>query len=384
MIIARTAPRFYPEVTGPGKQVYHISRGLQHLGYTSQIYTTTPIGRSTPSDISLDGLDVTRLPLSFSLMQFDVAIKFPVIILKSDFDMLHVHGYRDYLGTVAFAASQFRRRPFILQPHGSLLAYKALVPASQWAPYQLYDDTTRRLIALKADRVVVATDQERREAIEYGVSPQRVRIIPPGTLLTKESKRNRSDMVRFLFVGRISPSRNVDLILRAFSMIDRTQSARLNIVGGEAVLSSAEKRGYLSSVIDLAKRLNFSNQVSFTGPLFGHSLEEMYANSDVFVYASNYESFGQPILEAASHGLPIISTPTGVAREIVQPGRTGTLFEFGDVDALASALTSYVVNRDKIEEMGRELRSMVLSSYQWDTILTKYKALYEEVMGSCP
>ncbi|NIP99801.1 MAG: glycosyltransferase, partial [Nitrospinaceae bacterium] len=50
-----------------------------------------------------------------------------------------------------------------------------------------------------------------------------------------------------------------------------------------------------------------------------------YQSADVFVYPSRYENFGQPVLEAAAWGLPVIATSTGVASEIIREGETGFL-----------------------------------------------------------
>ena len=61
----------------------------------------------------------------------------------------------------------------------------------------------------------------------------------------------------------------------------------------------------------LANQLNLNSNVTFTGEKNPADLKLLYKSSNIFVYPSLYENFGQPLIEAAAHGLPLISTPVG-------------------------------------------------------------------------
>jgi len=129
-------------MTGPGKQAYHVSVGLRQLGHQSHLYTTTGAEHHDKQVVDLRDIHVTRLPVSFSFMQFDVAPSFPRLLLREEFDIVHSHGYRDYLSLVAFGTAKLKRKPFVLQPHGALYAYRHILPATSWKPYEYFDLAT--------------------------------------------------------------------------------------------------------------------------------------------------------------------------------------------------------------------------------------------------
>ena len=102
-----------------------------------------------------------------------------------------------------------------------------------------------------------------------------------------------------------------------------------------------------------------------------------YSKGDIFVYPSLYENFGQPILEAAAAGLPIISTPVGVAQEIITDNKTGFLFN-GDDQELTDRITQ-LTDLSLRKEMGKALRERVRSLYGWEGIIKQYLNLYQSL-----
>ena len=102
-----------------------------------------------------------------------------------------------------------------------------------------------------------------------------------------------------------------------------------------------------------------------------------YRKGDIFVYPSLYENFGQPILEAAAAGLPIISTPVGVAQEIITDNETGFLFN-GDDQELTDRIAQ-LTDLSLREEMGKTIRERARSLYGWEKIIKQYLDLYQSL-----
>lgn len=132
---------------------------------------------------------------------------------------------------------------------------------------------------------------------------------------------------RIVTVGSMKPVKNHPLLLRAFAKMDRPD-ARLMLVGtgaGEGALRA------------LTAELGIAQQVIFAG--FHPDPTPFYQTADLFVLSSDYEGFGNVIVEALACGTPVVSTdcPSGPA-EILENGKYGRLVPVGDAQALADAM----------------------------------------------
>lgn len=132
---------------------------------------------------------------------------------------------------------------------------------------------------------------------------------------------------RILNVGSLKDQKNHALLLRAFGIMSQSD-ARLMLLGqgaNEAALRT------------LASNLGIADRVIFAG--FHPDPSAFYATADLFVLSSDYEGFGNVIIEALSFGLPVVSTdcPSGPS-EILEGGQFGRLVPVGDATALARAM----------------------------------------------
>ena len=132
---------------------------------------------------------------------------------------------------------------------------------------------------------------------------------------------------RILSVGRLKPVKNQALLLHAFAKM-KHPNAKLMFVGagtGEANLRA------------LAAELSVSDNVIFAG--FYTDPTPFYQTADLFVLSSNYEGFGNVIVEALACGTPVVATdcPSGPA-EILENGEYGRLVPVRDPQALAQAM----------------------------------------------
>ena len=150
---------------------------------------------------------------------------------------------------------------------------------------------------------------------------------------------------RIVTVGSLKAVKNHALLIRAFARVARPD-ARLMIVGGGA------RRGALEA---LARELGVNERVIFAG--FHPDPTPFYRTADVFVLSSNYEGFGNVIVEALSCGIPVVSTdcPSGPA-EILENGRFGRLVPVGDADALAQAINAALAAPIDVDMLKRACR----------------------------
>ena len=112
----------------------------------------------------------------------------------------------------------------------------------------------------------------------------------------------------------------------------------------------------------------------------GHrdDVDRLYAAMDVFVLASHREGFPRAAMEASAMGLPVVATDVRGCREVVDPGRTGTLFPKGDPDALARALLA-LTDPARRAEQGRAARERALAHFDERRVVEIVLDTYREV-----
>lgn len=175
---------------------------------------------------------------------------------------------------------------------------------------------------------IAALSGIRPDAFDVIHNPVPLRPEPPDSALQEADALWSGPVgMRVLTVGSMKKQKNHPLLLRAFATLDRHE-ARLMFLGEgagrEALLSLAQELGVVDRVILGGFR---SDPTPF------------YKTADLFVLSSDYEGFGNVIVEALAQGLPVVSTdcPSGPA-EILENGRWGRLVPVGDAAALAAAM----------------------------------------------
>ena len=245
-------------------------------------------------------------------------------------------------------------------------------------PYELYDRLTLKTTAKKADAIVVSSKFEYEDAIEFGINPKKIRVIPMGIEIEnlEEKITDKSDeSLRILFVGRLARVRRVELLLKALRELDIPFCA--TIVGGEEKTASISRSGYMAQLKTLRSDLGLEEKVEFMGPQTAERVKGFYRKSDLFVYPSLYENFGQPILEAAAFGLPIISTDVGVARDLIENNETGFIVS-GEPKQIANKIKDLADPKARFL-MGKAIQKRVEINFGWNKIMNDYKALYESI-----
>ena len=151
-----------------------------------------------------------------------------------------------------------------------------------------------------------------------------------------------------LFVGRVAPNKAVhDLITAAALLHQNIPQAELRIVGGS---TSAL---YDATLTGLVEALGLDDIVTFTGWIDDHQLEREYQQASVFCTLSDHEGFGVPIVEAMTHGLPVIAFESTAIGETV--GDSGLLLKTKSPQLVATALERVLTDdrlADKLSEKG--------------------------------
>ena len=171
------------------------------------------------------------------------------------------------------------------------------------------------------------------------------------------------------FTGRIVRRKGLDLLLNAFSEDEKLLSSSVIIVAGTGPDEDRIKR--LSSKIGILEKVRFLGQTNEV---------ERYLNaSDIFVLPSFSEGMPNSLLEAMACGLPVIASKIGGVVDVVEDGRSGILFEPGDISGLASAMVRLLNDNELRLKLGAEARKRIVDSFSIDMIADEYIRLYERL-----
>ncbi len=205
-------------------------------------------------------------------------------------------------------------------------AHRAAMRASMAVGYRL---AHRRVgVSLGVVENIAALSGLQPEAFDVIHNP-----VPPRAEPTTETMHDAEALwssprgARIVTVGSMKTQKNHPLLLRAFARLDRPD-ARLMFVGDGTGRDA---------LLSLARDLGVADRVIFTG--FKLDPTPFYKTADLFVLSSDYEGFGNVIVEAMSCGTPVVSTdcPSGPS-EILDRGRYGRLVPVGDVAGLSRAM----------------------------------------------
>lgn len=190
------------------------------------------------------------------------------------------------------------------------------------------EEDEKEFINEYCDTVIVLSQHRYRFLIDnYKVSPDKIEIMPHGLQDEYKEELKKDSRIReqlgldkekiILYVGRLDENKGVDLLLRAFRIVeDNLHDVHLIIVG-EGVL--------LHSLLQECKGL--WRETTFTGFLHKEDICRLYANASIGVIPSQYEELGFVALEMIMFGLPVIANESTGLSDIFIDSKVGQLVQ---------------------------------------------------------
>jgi glycosyltransferase involved in cell wall biosynthesis len=237
-----------------------------------------------------------------------------------------------------------------------------------------------RLSVQRARRVIAVSAHTKDDLVRhFHVAPGKVTVIPnamdhrfrpatnPDTLA--QFTRDHHLPERFiLFIGTLEPRKNLRRLIEAFARIARTD--------GDVALVIVGASGWMTSdLAPLVQRLTLTDRIIFTGYVPDDELPRWYQSATLFCYASLYEGFGLPVLEAMACGTPVVTSNTSSLPELT--GDAASLVDPTDVAALTDALYALLTDAPRRAEM-RHAGLERARDYSWErTAAATYAVIAE-------
>lgn len=264
------------------------------------------------------------------------------------------------------AARHARRLDLVALVHHPLACETGLTREAARA----LEESERR--ALASVRRVIVTSRATAAALRsYGVGPERITVVEPGTdqaPLARGSGRRLGDSesaVALLCVASVTPRKGHETLIRALASI-RSRPWRLTCAGS---LDRDPATG--PRVLATARELGVDDRIAWVGDLAPTELAIEYDRADLFVLATLYEGYGMAVAEALARGLPVIGTATGAIPDLLEASgegasAAGIVVAPGDVDGLRDALDATIGDADLRARLADAARSVRARLPTWE------------------
>ncbi len=241
-----------------------------------------------------------------------------------------------------------------------------------------YLETTRWGVN-QSDTVTAVSESLRRITVEQLGTPNEIHVIPnfidparfeAARKLPGACRWSRPGERLLVHISNFRPVKRVLDVIAIFEKVQKEVPARLLMVG------DGPDRG---KVEQYCREHHICGSITFIGSL--PLVEDVLVGADLFLLPSESESFGLSALEAMSCQVPVIASTAGGLPEVVEDGVTGFLRPVGDVAGMAAAALRLLGDEDLRRRFGEEARRQAVTRFSQDTIVGRYRSLYEKVTG---
>ncbi|MBO7502171.1 MAG: glycosyltransferase family 4 protein [Paludibacteraceae bacterium] len=286
-----------------------------------------------------------------------------VLARQEQFDIIHSHDWLTY--PAGATAKHISGKPLVIHVHATDFdRSRGHVNPTVYAIERRGMD--------EADHIICVSNLTRQTVIEkYGQNPNKVstvhNAVEPLADADTYVKHPRKDKL-VTFLGRITMQKGPEYFVEAAAkVLKRTQGVRFVMAG------SGDK---MTETIDLVARRGIADRFHFPGFMRGRQVQELLADSDVYVMPSVSEPFGISPLEAMQVGCPsIISYQSGCAEILHHAIKT----DYWDIDAIADAIyaiVKYPAMYKSLSELGRQ----EVNNIRWEDAGKKVRAIYDNVL----
>ncbi len=175
----------------------------------------------------------------------------------------------------------------------------------------------------------------------------------------------------FLYSGRLVEGKGLDLLVRAIKKVAKEYKDILLVFIGSG--------DYQEKIPDMASSYGLEDFVKIEGTV--DNVQEYLNASDIFVFPSLSEGMPNSLLEAMACGLPVVASRIGGVVDIVEDGKSGILFEPGDVNGLANAMIRLLNDEELRKRLGEEAKKRVVENFSIDKVAGEYIKLYNRLIA---
>ena len=340
---------------GGERHLADLSHALADLGH--EVYAAAVPGAPLWSELSFLPA-ANRFALSNYVKNLTGLARF---VREHDIEIVHAHAARDY-HLAALAVRLASRGRLVLTRH-------ALFPLRGINKHVLRG--VARMIAVSeavagSVRASGVIESSKISVVYNGIDVDRF-----GQSLTREGSR-----IVVGTVGHLAPIKGQDVFLRAAALVTARRREVQVAVIGEDKSPQKEHRRSLESLI---AELGIGESVTMPG--WTEDIPGLLSSLTLFVSAARCEPFGLSIVEAMAAGLPIVTTASEGALEIIEDGVTGRLVPVDDPESLADAIVDLLDNSSERSRLAQNARRAARRHFSLERMARDTERVYREVLA---
>ena len=366
-VVTETWP---PEVNGVAMTLAKLVQGLSHRNHDVQLIrprqtkTDSPMSDASLEEVLMRGMPIPRYPeLKLGLPSKKTLVK--TWTLRRP-DVVHI-ATEGPLGWSALQAAKVLKLPVTSDFRTNFQSYSKHYGVG-WLrkPIVAYLRKFHNATAC----TMVPTKELMRTLSQNGFANLKVVSRGVDTKLFNISKRDTSlrsswgatdDTKVLISVGRMAPEKNLDQVLKAYEALKVTGQAFKLVMVGDGPLKEQFQKRY--------------PEIIFPGMLSQTNLAAYYASSDLFIFPSQTETFGNVTLEALASGIPVLAFDCAAARDWVQTGVNGWLIAENNPEGFAAQAVTIFNSKDLLDQITQSTRQQVVH-LDWDQIAEQVESVF--------
>ncbi len=376
MKIGMVTACYKPVVNGVTRMVELYKHHLEGLGHDVTIFT---LGEPDPAGEEPGVVRSPAMPVGNSGYYLTIGYNREARELLGQMEIVHCH----HLFMSVEMAHRYAQCPIVYTNHTRYDLYTgAYMPLPQPAADALMKQVWPEFTDM-ADVVITPSESVRQVMMEFGVSrpivviENGVDVRPfrqPTARKTKQALGVPDSAVLLIYVGRLSPEKNLDVLLDQFAVAHEVAPhLHLLIVGKGPALAELQQQ---------AAALGVSSAVHFAGAVVYADLPNYLAAADLFVTASVTEVHPLTIIEAMAAGLPVVAAAAPGIVDTVQTGHSGLLVR-DPQRGLAAAMVGLAMNQPMRQQMS-QVAQQESGRFDISRTVEKTLALYAELQWTRP
>ena len=283
-------------------------------------------------------------------------------------DAVHIHS--------SFGASFYRKLPFIYLADFCGIPVVNHIHGSEIDRfYRKTSDKEKRLKRKTFGKCakIIALSEHWREQFSEFANKEKIDVIANYSTLQDVRTETRENTKNVLFLGFLSELKG------CFDIPEIAHIVKQQVGNVRFVLAGSGSETDLQEIRKRAQQWDVEDNLIFPGWVRRDEKDQLLREASIYFLPSYTEGMPMSVLEAMGYHLPIVSTNVGGIPTLVKNGQNGYLYEPGDVQGMAGAITAILLDADKQMHMGEASAAVVREGYSLEQHIAKLSCVYENL-----